>query len=149
MIQQSPSGRLQVAQQTPLGDFPCLGCQQITPGSLSGIPTENGGSPFGSLWVFFPPITPQIPTGYRAEAGRRPAGVPRAYELIWWTSVDHPPNFNCELKCSGCHPTSKGWALQECLFVRRPPDLSMGTKWGAKLAAWWLCGRFFSIVTLA
>ena len=53
MIQQSPSGRLQVAQRTPLNDFPCLGCRQITPGSPSGVPTENSRSPFGRLWVFF------------------------------------------------------------------------------------------------
>ena len=26
---------------------------------------------------FFPPITPQIPTGRRVEAGRRPGGVPQ------------------------------------------------------------------------
>ena len=33
-----------------------------------------------SVWPpvgFFPPITPQIPTSHRAEAGRRPGGAPR------------------------------------------------------------------------
>ena len=77
VIQRSPSGCLQVAQQMPLGDFPCLGCQHITPGSPSGVPWEHGGSPFGRLWLFFPPITPQIPTGRRAEAGRQPGDVPQ------------------------------------------------------------------------
>ena len=77
MIQRSPGGRLQVALRSRLGDFPCLRCRQITPGSPSGVPTENGGCPCGHLWVFFPPITPQIPTGRRAEAGRRLGGAPR------------------------------------------------------------------------
>ena len=77
MIQWSPSGHLQVAQQTPLGDFPCLDCRQITLGSPSGVPWEIGGSPFGRLWVFFPTITPQIPTVRRAVASRRPGGIPQ------------------------------------------------------------------------
>ena len=101
---------------------------------------------------FFPPITPQIPTSRWAEAGRRPGDVPRyaGWWVNWWTSADHPPNFNCELKCSGRCLMSQGWALQECLFGRWPPDFSpMGTKWGAKLAARWLHDQFFSIGTSA
>ena len=74
MIQWSPGGRLQAAVQSPLGDFPCLSCRQITSGSPSGVPTENGGCPPVG---FFPPITPQIPTGHRAEAGRWLGGAPR------------------------------------------------------------------------
>ena len=72
MIQRSPNGRLQVAQQTPLGDFPCLGCRQITPGWSSGRRTADLRS---AACGFFPPITPQIPTGHRAEASRRLGGV--------------------------------------------------------------------------
>ena len=77
MIQRSPSGRLQVAVWSQLGDFPCLGCRQITPGSPSGVSMENSGCPLVRPPVgFFPPITPQIPTGRLAEAGRRLGGVP-------------------------------------------------------------------------
>ena len=124
MIQRSPSGRLQVAVRSPLGDFPCLSCRQITPGSLSGIPTENGGSPCGRLWVFFCQLHPKFPR----VAERRPAGDLAASrgtpadELIWVTSADHPAKFNCELKWPGRRQMSKGWAFQECLFGRQPPD---------------------------
>ena len=65
-----------VSQWTPLNDFPCLGCRQITPGLPSGVPTENGGSHVAA-YGFFLPITPQIPTGRRAQASRRPGGIPR------------------------------------------------------------------------
>ena len=41
MIQRSPGGRLQVAVRSPLGDFPCLGCRQITNGSPSSVPTVS------------------------------------------------------------------------------------------------------------
>ena len=58
---------------------------------------------------FFPPITPQIPTDRRAEAGRRLGSAPRdADELICVTLADHPAKFNCELKCSGRRRMSKG-----------------------------------------
>ena len=124
MIQRSPGGRLQVAVRSPLGDFPCLGCRQITPGSPSGVPTANGGCPCGRLWVFFcqlhpkfPPVAERWPAGDRAA----PRGAP-ADELICVTSADHLANFNCELKCSGHRPMTWGWALQECLFGRPPPD---------------------------
>ena len=124
MIQRSPGGRLQVAVRSPLGDFPCLGCRRITPGSPSGVPTENGGCPCSHLWVFFRQLHPKFPR----VAERRPAGdwaapcrMP-ADELICVTSADHLAKFNCVLKCSGCLRMSKGWALQECLFGRRPPD---------------------------
>ena len=123
MIQRSPGGCLQVAVQSPLDDFPCLGCRQITPGSPSGVPTENGGCRCGHLWVFFHQLHPKFPR----VAERRPAsdwaalrGTP-ADELICVTSADHLAKFDCELKCSG-RRMSKGWALQECLFGRRPPD---------------------------
>ena len=150
MIQRSPSRRLQVAYQTPLGDFPCLGCRQITPGSPSGVPTENGGSLFGHLWVFFrqlhlkfPWVAERRPAGDREASRRTPAD-----ELISYTSADHLPNFSCELKCSGRRPMSQGWALQECLFARWSPDFSpMGTKWGTKLAVRLPQDRFFSIGT--
>ena len=124
MIQRSPSGRLQVAVRSLLGDFPCLGCRQITPGSPSGVPTENGGCPCGRLWVFFRQLQPKFPrVTERRLAGdwAAPRGTP-ADELICVTSADHPAKFNCELKCSGRHRMRKGWALQECLFGRRPPD---------------------------
>ena len=61
MIQRSPSWRLQVAVRSPLGDFPCLGCRQITPGSPFGVPMENGRSPCGRLWVFFRQLHPKFP----------------------------------------------------------------------------------------
>ena len=95
MIQQSPSGRLQVAMRSPLGDFPCLSCRQITPGSPSGIPTENGGSPCGRLWVFFhqlhpkfPRVTERWPCGHHWDAVRLVRT--RSDELICETSVRHP-----------------------------------------------------------
>ena len=80
MMQRSPSGRLQVAVRSPLGDFPCLGCRQITPGSPSGVPTASRrrtADVRAAACGFFPPITPQIPTGRWAEAGRRLGGAPR------------------------------------------------------------------------
>ena len=61
MIQRWSSDDPAVPQRTSLGDFPCLGCQQITPGSPSSAPTENGGSPFGHLWVFFSQLHPLFP----------------------------------------------------------------------------------------
>ena len=61
------------------------------------------------------------PTGCHAVIGRQPAGDLPTSDFAW-TSADHPPNFNSELKCLGRHPTSKGWALQECLFGWRRPD---------------------------
>ena len=82
-----------------------------------------------------------LPCGDRQAAGRRPTD-----EWLCVASADHPPNFNSELKCLGRHPTSKGWALQECLFGWRPPDLSqMGAKWGAKVTKRWPLDRFVSI----
>ena len=81
--------------------------------------------------------------GDRQAAGGRPTD-----EWICMASADHPPNFNCELKCSGRRRTSKGWALQECLFGQRPPDvLPMGAKWGAKLTKRWPLDWFVSIGT--
>ena len=59
-----------VSQRTPLDDFPCLGWQQITPGSPSGVPTEIGGSPCGRLWFFFCQLHPKFPR----VAEWRPAG---------------------------------------------------------------------------
>ena len=123
MIQRSPGRCLQVAMGSPLSDFPCLGCRQITPGSPSGVPTENGGCPCGRLWVFFRQLHPKFPqVAERRPAGdwAAPCGTP-ADELIYVTSADHPAKFNCELKFSGRRRMSKGWALQECLFGRRPP----------------------------
>ena len=110
MIQRSPSRRLQVAVRSPLGDFPCLSCRQITPGSPSGVLTVNGGSPCGCLWVFFCQLHPK----FQRIAKRRPAGDLAAShgtpadELICVTSADHPAKFNCELKWPGCHRMSKG-----------------------------------------
>ena len=120
-----------VSRQTPAGGravtvrwLSMSSCRQITPGSPSGVLTENGGCPCGRLWVFFRQLHPKFPR----VAERRPAGdweehrgAP-ADELIGVTSADHPAKFNCELKCSGRLRISKGWALQECLFWRRPPD---------------------------
>ena len=42
-----PGGRRQVAVRSPLGDFPCLGCRQITPGSPSDPRAIIGGSSHG------------------------------------------------------------------------------------------------------
>ena len=146
MIQRSPSGRLQVAVRSPLGDFPCLGCQQITPGSPSGVPTENGGCLCGRLWVFFCQLHPKFPrvaerrlAGDWAASRRTPAD-----ELICVTSADHPAKFNCKLKCSGRCQMTKGWALQECLFGRRPPDFA---GFDAKVASRRSDDQFFSIGT--
>ena len=123
MIQRSPGRCLQVAVRSPLGDFPFLGCRQITPGSPSGVPTENGRCPCGRLCVFFCQLHPKFPrVAERRTAGdwAAPHGTP-ADELICVTLADHPAKFNCELKRSGRRRMSKGWALQECLFGWRPP----------------------------
>ena len=103
MIQRWSSDDPAVSQRTPLGDFPCLGCRQITPGSPSGVPTENSGSPFGRLWFFFcqlhtkfPWVAEQRPAGDRAASRGTPAD-----ELICVTSADHPAKFNCELNLPG------------------------------------------------
>ena len=85
MIQRSPGGRLQVAVRSPLGDFPCLGCRQITPGSPSGVPTENGGCLCGRLWVFSRQLHPKFPRVAQPEAGRRLGGVPR--DASWWVNL--------------------------------------------------------------
>ena len=78
-----------VSQRTPLDDFPCLGCRQITPGPPSGVLTENSGSPCGHLWVFFcqlhpkfPQVAEQRPAGHRAVSCGTPAN-----ELICVTSA--------------------------------------------------------------
>ena len=97
-----------VSQWTPLDDFPCLGCWQITPASPSGDPTENGGSPCGRLWFFFCQLHPKFPrVAERRPAGDRAAscGTP-ADELICMTLADHPANFNCELNLPGRRRTS-------------------------------------------
>ena len=74
MIQRSPGGRLQVAVQSPLGDFPCLGCRQITPGSPSGIPTASrrrtADVHVAACGFFFRRLHPKFPR----VAERRPAG---------------------------------------------------------------------------
>ena len=102
-----------VSQRTPLDDFPCLGWRQITPGSLSGVPTENGGSPCGRLWFFFcqlhhkfPRVTERRPAGDRAASHGTLAD-----ELICETSADHPANFNCELNLPDDCRTSARWVL--------------------------------------
>ena len=77
--------------------------------SMFRLPTDHPWvtvrHPDGKWWisvqppvVFFPPITPQIPTGRGAEAGRWPGSVLWPMSLICATSVDHPAKFNCELK---------------------------------------------------
>ena len=99
MIQRSPSGCLQVAMRSPLGDFPCLSCWQITSGSPSV------GSPCSRLCFFFANYTPNShgsPSGGQQATGWRPVG-----ELICMTSADHPARFNCELKWPGRCPMSK------------------------------------------
>ena len=88
-----------VSQRTPLGDFPCLSCRQITTGSPPGVLTENGGSPCGRLWVFFRQLHPKFP---RVTERRL------ADELICVTSADHPAKFNCELKWPS-HPIFRRW----------------------------------------
>ena len=104
MIQQSPGRRLQVAVRSPLGDFSCLGCWQITPGSPSGVPTENGGCPCSHL---LHPKSPRVSELRPAGNWAAPRGTP-ADELICVTLADHPAKFNCELKCSGRRQMSKG-----------------------------------------
>ena len=120
-----------VSRRTPAGDRAVT----IRWLSKSRLPADHpwvtvrcpDGEQRMSVWPlvgFFPPITPQIPTSCRAAAGRWPGGARRAPadELICVTSADHPANFNCELKCSRHRPMTVGWALQECLFGRLPPD---------------------------
>ena len=72
---------------------------------------------FRQLHPKFPRVTERRPAGNWAAPRRTPAD-----ELICVTSADHPAKFNCELKCSGHHRMSKGWALQVCLFGRRVPN---------------------------
>ena len=74
-------------------------------------------------WLFgrhnrdFPTVALGSPCGDRQAAARWPND-----EWIVGTSADHPANFNCELKYSSRRRMSPGWALQECLFGRPPPD---------------------------
>ena len=111
MIQRWSSDDPAVSQRTPLDDFPCLGWRQITPGSPSGVPTENGGSPCGRLWDFFCQLHPKFPRVIE----RRPADDRAAShgmltdELICETSADHPANFNCELNLPDDCWTSARW----------------------------------------
>ena len=84
-----------MAVRSPLGNFPCQGCRQITPGSPSGVPTANGRCPCGRLWCFFRQLQPKFPpVAERQPAGDRaaPRGAP-ADELICVTLADHPANF--------------------------------------------------------
>ena len=83
MIQRSPSRCLQMAVRSPLGDFPCLGCRSDHPWVTVRRPDGEQQISVRPPVGFFPPITPQIRTGRRAEAGRR--GTP-ADELICVTS---------------------------------------------------------------
>ena len=141
MIQRWSSNDPAVSQQTPLGDFPCLGCRQITPGSPSGVPTENSGSPFGSVCFFFcqlhskfPRVAKQRPAGDRAASRGTTAN-----EFICVTSADHLANFNCELNLPGRHRTSARWGLCRWITAGFLPDLIQNSP----------CGRFLCIGTSA
>ena len=83
----------------------------------SGHPQASVRRPGGARLVDITDNFRWWPLGRRALTARWPND-----EWIIGTSADHPANFNCELKCSGCLWMSKGWALQECLFRRRLPD---------------------------
>ena len=132
MIQRWSSDDPAVSQRTSLDDFPCLGCRQINPGSPSSVPTENGGSPCGHLWVVFCQLHPKFPR----VAERRPAGdhaVSRgtpANEIICMTSADHPANFNCELNLPDHRRTSARWVLYRRITAGFLPDLSHGSPSG-------------------
>ena len=73
--------------------------------------------PFGWHNRYFPTVALGSPCGDRQAAARW-----QNDEWIIGTSADHPVNFDCELKCHGCRRMSPGWALQECLLGRPPPD---------------------------
>ena len=90
----------------------------------SGHPQVSVRRPGGDRAVYVWPAEQKFwtvahgpPCSDRQAAGRRPTD-----EWIFVTSADHPAKFNCELKWLGHRRISKGWALQECLFRRRPPD---------------------------
>ena len=89
IIQRWSSDDPAVSQQTPLGDFPCLGCWQITPGSPSGLPTEIGGSPLAACGFFSANYTPNShgsPSGGWQATGWRPAGRWVNLRDIGWSS---------------------------------------------------------------
>ena len=129
MIQRWSSDDPAVSQRTLLDDFPCLGWRQITPGSPSGVPTENGGSPCGRLWGFFCQLHPKFPqVAERRPAGDRPASHGTlADELICETSADHPANFNCELNLLDDCRMSAGWVLYRRITAGFLQDLSHGS----------------------
>ena len=125
MIQRWSSDDPAVSQRTPLDDFPCLGWRQITPGSPSGILTENGGSPCGRLWFFFCQLHPKFPrVAERRSAGDRAASHGTlADELICETLADRPANFNCELNLPDDCRTSARWVLYWRITAGFLPDL--------------------------
>ena len=89
--------------------------RQMIERSPTGVRTASRRCPFGRH--------NKIPDGGPWAAVRwPPGGRQETYEWIFVTSADHPANFNCELKCSGHRLMTWGWALQECLFGRPPPD---------------------------
>ena len=91
--------------------------RQMIERSPSGDRAASRRWPFGRHNRYFPTVALGSPCGDRQAAARRLND-----EWIVGTSADHPANFNCELKSSGCRRMSAGWALQECLFGRPPPD---------------------------
>ena len=91
--------------------------RQMIERSPAGDHAASRRWPFGRHNREFPTVALGSPCGDRQAAARWPND-----EWIIGTSADHPANFNCELKCSGRRRMSPGWALQECLFGRPPPD---------------------------
>ena len=119
-----------------MDDFPCLGCWQITPGSPSSVPTENGGSPCGRLWVVFCQIHPKFPrVAERKLAGDQAAsrGMP-ANEIICVTSADHPANFSCELNLPDHRRMSARWVLYRRITAGFLPDSMQNWPQGGRAA---------------
>ena len=103
-----------IAVRSPSGD---RYNRQMIERSPSGDRAAPRRRPFGRHNRDFPTVALGSPCGDRQAAARRLND-----EWIVGTSADHPANFNCELKSNGRRRMSAGWALQECLFGRPPPD---------------------------
>ena len=74
-----------------IGDFPCLGCWQITAGSPSGVPWEIGSSPFDRLCFFSSNCTPN--SHGSPGGGRQASRGPPPNELICFTPADRLGKF--------------------------------------------------------
>ena len=116
----TPRGCRQVTQQTLSGDFPCLGCQQITAGSPAGAPPSSCqriAVLHSATCGIFMAIGSKILDRVQWETEQVPTGLPQ----ITCQSVksnkkrmearQSPSNFNSKLKSTGRRPLTHGRVL--------------------------------------